>query len=115
MDWSLIWIGIAVAAFVGLLLCATWAVARDIGWNKGFMDGFEDGERYGREEEKQVQLANPFHKQNLRANRSAMPRPDSAGPIRVHQAKIRGDYMLPQNQPGFPNPTKFNINPADPD
>lgn len=69
---------------------------------KGYDKGYREGQKDGRAQLMQESAINPFEERLKAVNRKAMPRPDSAGPIRVHRAVVRGDHRLPQNQDDRP-------------
>jgi hypothetical protein len=75
-----------------------WNVGSKVGKREGDREGYNRGFRQGQKQVEQEKLANPFHKRMNQANRRALPRPDSAGPIRVHRARITGDHRLPTNR-----------------
>ncbi len=68
-------------------------------FNKGYRQGIlDENQSWIEAHEKFDAESLPFRAQRIQANRNAMPRVDSAGPIRVHRARVRGDHRLPQNQ-----------------
>lgn len=98
MDKQYILGAIIVIALMTLVSIASWNAGHSTGRKVGFYEGWEDGCEYTKQDVEKERLANPFHKRLNQANRRTIPRPDSAGPIRVHHARLRGDYRLPTNK-----------------
>lgn len=98
MEWifSVIIILVAFVAFV-----AGW-ISSNKSHERGYNEGWEDAAEYT--EQKMTKefveaFPEPFRQRLHDAGRTYAPRPDSAGPIRTHQARIRGDFRLPNQKP----------------
>lgn len=106
MSWPYIWglIGILILGFFTFL--AGWFSGHSVGRKKGFYEGWEDGCDHTQNTIGEERLTSPFRRNMLNAQRSHIPRGDSAGPMRVHTARIRGDFRLPENNPDQREPAK---------
>lgn len=122
MNWTYFWGILAIAAIVGISFTGGWSAGFGAGRKKGFYEGWDDGCDYTKTKIEKERLAEPFRKRLNQANRKTIPRPDSAGPVRIHRASLRGDYRLPTNKTVEEqrrnlqnNPTKLSPKPLEDD
>lgn len=96
MNWQYL-IGVVVVVLIALAFFAMGYLKGEDKHNSKRQEAFHNGYEAGKNDYPVVQ-PNALQERMQRADRTALPRPDSVGPIRVHRARVRGDHRLPQNQ-----------------